>query len=432
MHTPMIWLLVVLLVSALIIREWYFSTQKIRYAERHHRIQELETALEHSQKEVVYLRTTNDYVQNMLKDNASLLVNSRKDMDTHFNALCSQIIMSNQKSFLDTLNPVLEKFQTHNTHQMQSQSPHMKTLVQPLADQMNTMQKHINAMEKERVGAYEGLREQVINLAQGQKILHTETQTLSAALRTPHVRGCWGEMQLRRVVELAGMMAYCDFCEQPPLTDQKNRTIKPDMIVRIPGNKHIIVDAKAPLLHYLDATSCTHKDDYAKKIKEHAKSLANHIRLLSDKKYWSCQTNAVELTVLFLPGEAFLSAALESQASLIETAAQRNVILATPTVLIALLKTIAQGWRQDVLSKQTQHILDIARDMWEQMAKFQKSMDTLGKSLTKSTTAYKDAMHIMDNAIAPAAEKLGSSTVCDLVSPADTLTAPEPSDITTA
>ena len=154
---------------------------------------------------------------------------------------------------------------------------------------------------------------------------------------------------------------------------------------------------------------------YTKKMKEHAKSLVNHIRTLSDKKYWSFQNNAVELTVLFLPGESFLSAALESQPSLLEMAARQNVILATPTALIALLKTIAQGWRQEVLSQQTQRILDMARDMWEKIESFQKSMDALGKSLNKSTASYNDAISILNHSIAPTAQQLGSTTPHDLL-----------------
>lgn len=374
------------------------------------KIDALELEIEQRKKEIESLRHTNNHVQDLLKESASLIIDSRKDLDTKFQSLCSQVLVSGQKSFLETLAPLLNQFQSQQTHQLQQQSSQMHTLVQPLSEQMKTMKGHLDEMEKLRVGAYEGLREQVLNLAQGQKELNEETQALSTALRAPHVRGCWGEMQLRRVVELAGMMPYCDFVEQPSMmTDGKKRGIKPDMIIRLPGHKHIIVDAKAPLLHYLEATSSKNKDEYNKKIKEHAKSLATHIHALSDKKYWSCQTNSVEMTVLFLPGEAFLSAALESQVALLETSAQKNIILATPTILIALLKTIAQGWRQDVLSRQTQKIIDLARDMWNKIESFQKCMDTLGKSLNKSNTSYQEAMGLLNHSIAPTAEQLGSN-----------------------
>jgi DNA recombination protein RmuC len=367
----------------------------------------LEADLIYARQEIETLRDMNHHMHAQVKEYTTLLIDSRKEIVDHFQHVCNQSLINTQTSFLSHLEPVLSHFQQISSGHLREQSTALHTLLSPLEANLRDMRQALNTLEQSRIGAYEGLKEQVVQLSQGQKTLHTETNTLMMALRTPHVRGCWGEMQLRRVVELAGMVAYCDFEEQPVFSSQdKKGGVKPDMVIHLPGKKHIIVDAKAPLLHYLEATSAKTTQEYTQKIKEHARILAGHIKALSDKKYWTHRPNSVELTILFLPGEAFLSAALEGNPELIEIAAQRQIILATPIILIALLKTIAYGWRQDLFSKHTQQVIKLSKDLYDRLEKFHSHMHTLGKALKQGHVAYQQAMTTFQDTILPSAHYL--------------------------
>lgn len=362
--------------------------------------------LNQSRQEVNNLRETNNHIQSLLNENVALLVSHRADIDKQFENLCSQVIVNTQNTFLSLLDPVLSGFQQNASSNLNAQTVSLQGMLSPLEKSLQDISSHINSLEQARASAYEGMKEQITQLSQGHKDLYTETNALNMALRTPHIRGCWGEMQLRRVVELAGMSSYCDFQEQPTLQGEKNR-LKPDMVIRLPGGKFIIVDAKAPLLHYLEAQSTKSSEEHTKKLKEHARTLASHVKLLSDKKYWSFQENSVEFTLLFLPGEAFLSSALEADPSLIESAAERQVILATPIILIALLKTIAYGWRQETFSQHTQLIISLGKDLYAKLEKFQNHMNHLGKTLKQSMHSYQEATSVLDLHIIPMAHQLG-------------------------
>lgn len=367
----------------------------------------LESELIYARQEIDTVREINHHMQTQVKDYTTLLIDARKETAEHFQQVCNQALINTQSSLLSHLEPVLSHFQQMASGQLREQSTTLHTLISPLEANLRDMRQAIQNLEQSRIGAYEGLKEQVLQLSQGQKTLYTETNTLMMALRTPHVRGCWGEMQLRRVVELAGMVAYCDFQEQPLFSSEdKKGGSKPDMIIHLPGEKHIIVDAKAPLLHYLEASSAKTTQEYGQKIKEHARVLATHIKALSDKKYWAHRPNSVELTILFVPGEAFLSAALEGNPELIENAAQRHIILATPIILIALLKTIAYGWRQDLFSKHTQQVIKLSKDLYERLEKFQTHMNTLGKVFKQGNVAYQQAMTTFQEGILPSAHYL--------------------------
>lgn len=383
-------------------RKLYRLSVRYEALVEHYRLAQDELSLCRQEKE--YLREANAHVQGLLKDNAALLIASRKEMDHQFQSLCSQALVSTQQSFLSLLEPVLSQFQQSSHSQLKEQSTFLHTLIAPLEKSLQDLSQHIHGLEQARVGAYEGLKEQILHLSQGQKALHAETNTLITALRAPHIRGCWGEMQLRRVVELAGMSSYCDFQEQPTLEGDKK--LKPDMIIRLPGNKHIIVDAKAPLLHYLEATSAKTTEEHAHKMKEHSRLLMTHIKALSDKKYWAHQLNSVEFTLLFLPGESFLSAALESNPALMEYAADRQIVLATPVILIALLKTIAQGWRQETLSQHTRLIISLSKDLCTRLEAFQGHMKSVGKALKQGLNLYQEAEASLENHILPSAHRL--------------------------
>ena len=391
-----------------IVRELLGYRKQLEHTHLRQRYQILETEWSASRKEVHHLREMNTHLQTVFKEHASAIHDSRKDMENRLQGICSQTLVGAQKTFLSHLQPILSQFQQSTTGQLKEQSSFLTQLVGPLEHYLQDMKQHIHALEQTRVGAYSGLKEQIGHLAEGQKVLSLETNALMNAFRTPHIRGCWGEMQLRRVVELAGMLPYCDFQQHPTLSTEKKHGVRPDMIIRLPGKKSIIVDSKAPMTHYLESTSAKTSVEYQAKIKEHARVLGVHIKALSDKKYWSYQEHSVELTVLFVPGEAFLSAALEGDANLLELAAEKNIILATPMLCIALLKTIAQGWRQDLFSQKTHRIIAMSQDLSVRLEKFQGHLLGVGKALKNGHLSYKSARGVFQDTIVPKVEKLGS------------------------
>lgn len=388
-----------------IFREIFFIRLKRSYSHLQDRYASLSTELEFSRRENQFLKETQSHTQSLLRETSSQL--SGTQLDQRIQGACSQAFLATQKSFTSLLEPLLSQFQQNSQGQLKEQSSFLTHLVAPLQQRLQDLSQHIQYLEQNRIGAYEGLKEQISHLAQGQKILHTETNALITALRTPHIRGCWGEMQLRRVVELAGMSAYCDFQDQPPLQKSDSR-LRPDMIITLPGEKHILVDAKAPLLHYLESTSAKTSEEYNAKLKEHARTLTSHIKSLSDKKYWAHHGKTVEFVLLFLPGEAFLSTALESDPTLIEFATERQIILATPITLIALLKTIAHGWRQEKISQHTHFIISLSKELLSKLRALQDHMDHMGKSLRKTISLYQEASFTLETHILPSAHQLGT------------------------
>ncbi len=236
--------------------------------------------------------------------------------------------------------------------------------------------------------------------------LRRETQQLSQALRAPNVRGQWGELQLRRVCELAGMLAYCDF--EPQVTVRNDDTTqRPDLVVRMPGGRQLVVDAKAPLSAYLEAVNATDDRTRAARMTEHAAHLRGHVQRLSAKKYWAQFTDAPEFVVLFLPGEAFFAAAMESDPSLLEAALTERVLLATPTTLIALLKAASYGWRQERVADDAARIVALARELQQRLITFDEKLGEVGAGLKRAVTAYNSAVGSLESRVLVSARKLG-------------------------
>jgi DNA recombination protein RmuC len=260
-------------------------------------------------------------------------------------------------------------------------------LLDPIKQSLAAVDKKMEQIELDRTSSYAGLIEQVQNLARGQLTLQKETSSLVQALRAPQVRGRWGEIQLKRVVEMAGMLDYCDFTTQVSSSTDEGKLI-PDMVVRLPGGKNIVVDSKCPLQAYLDALNANTPEEKVRLLKLHAAHVAGHILKLSQKAYWEQFQPAPEFVILFLPGETFFSAALEQDPSLIESGVQQRVILATPTTLIALLRAVSFGWQQERVTRNVQEICELGRQACDRARVVTEHLGTLGTHLSSAVKAY--------------------------------------------
>ncbi|ATL70416.1 DNA recombination protein RmuC [Nocardia terpenica] len=278
-------------------------------------------------------------------------------------------------------------------------------LVEPLREAVGALNQHIRQVEHNRINAYSGLREQVAGMQRMSHQLSTQTNQLVSALRAPQVRGRWGEIQLERVVELAGMSRHCDFDTQVSRSGPDGG-VRPDLVVRLAGGRQIVVDAKVPLTAYLDATAEEDPRLRGDHLTRHAKHLRAHIDQLADKAYWTAFDPSPEFVVLFVPGDPFLDAALTADSGLLEYGFARNVILATPTTLIALLRTVAYGWRQEALSREMATIQQLGRELYARLGATGRHLDRLGGQLGKAVDAFNHTVATMESRVLVTARRL--------------------------
>ena len=288
----------------------------------------------------------------------------------------------------------------------------VEAMIGPLRAAVGALTEQVDDVERSRIQAYAGLREQVAGMHQVSRDLSSQTGQLVAALRAPQVRGRWGEVQLQRVVELAGMRKHCDFDTQVAGTQVAGGGVRPDLVVRLPGGKQIVVDAKVPLAAYLDAAA-PDTPDATDQLARHARALRSHVDQLAAKAYWESFAPSPEFVVLFLPGDAFLDAALGADPSLLEHAFSRNVILATPTTLMALLRTVAHTWRQDALSREAATIQQLGRELYGRLGVAARHLDRLGAQLGKAVDSYNHTVASMESRVLVTARRLDELELYD-------------------
>jgi DNA recombination protein RmuC len=338
------------------------------------------------------------------EERARLLGDAKQALENAFRSLSAEALRSNNAAFLDLAKASLAEFQQGAKGDLEKRQMAIDALVGPVKTSLDKVDEKIMALERAREQAYGEIRQQFVQMKDAQDQLRTETSNLVKALRQPHVRGRWGEVQLRRVVEMAGMLKHCDFVEQESAEGEEG-SVRPDLIVRLPGNRQIIVDSKAPITAYLEAHEAASDELRKAKIALHAQLMRGHVQSLGRKSYWEQFQPTPEMVVMFIPGEAFFSAALEADPELLDTGFGQNVIIASPVSLMALLKAAAYGWRQESIAENARAISQLGQELHARLGVMADHLLKLGRSLGNATDNYNAAIASFESRVLVSARK---------------------------
>jgi DNA recombination protein RmuC len=332
------------------------------------------------------------------------LVRAREQLQGVFGELARDSLQSNSEVFLQLARERLTRQQTDASQALKERETAIESLVRPIREALAKTEAQIQAIERDRIDAFATIKSQMEVLASGQNLLSRETRNLVTALRRPDVRGQWGEITLRRLVELSGMTSHVDFTEQQHRSTELG-AIRPDMVVHMPEQRDIVVDVKTPLDAYLAAVEAQDDEERGAQLRRHAQIVGARVRELSSKQYWSQFERSPDFVVLFLPGDQFLSAALQENPGLIDDSLRQNVMLATPTSLVALLKAVSYGWKQTILADNAAEIRRLGEDLYKRLAVFGEHLGKLGKSLGSSVDSFNKAVGSLEQQVLPAARR---------------------------
>jgi len=355
-------------------------------------------------KQVTELRTTLEHERLNHQEKQASLEKDRERLNDSFAALASKALKHNSDEFLKLAEQNLKQFQVSAHSELDKKEKSIANLVKPIREALDKTEKQVREMEKDRREAYGSLKQHLELMSQDQAQLQSETRNLVQALRRPEVRGQWGEMTLKRLAELAGMVQHCDFYEQETVDNDQGK-LRPDMIIRMPGQRAVVVDAKAPLDAYMSAVEASDDKSRETHLERHTKNVRGRIRELSAKSYWSQFDDTPDFAVLFIPGDQFLSSALERDPSLLEDAMSQQIILATPSSFVALLRAVAFGWRQEVLADNADKIRTLGATLYERLSAFSGHLGNIGNSLGKSVEHFNKAVGSFDSRVLPGAKR---------------------------
>jgi DNA recombination protein RmuC len=376
--------------------------------------------------DIIRLEAALEHERTLAAEKLTAVQQANEELSQAFKSLSSDALQRNSTQFLELAKATFGELQTQARGDLDARQEAFAQLFVQVGQSLTKVDTKLEGLERDRREAQGALQQHLISLVETQDKLRLETGALVSALRQPHARGRWGELQLRRVVEMTGMLAHCDFREQSTVRTDEG-ALRPDLIVRLPGGKHIVVDAKAPLQSFFDAHNATDPDERKKHLQAHARLLREHIKKLSAKSYWSQFENAPDFVFLFLPGDHFYNGALEVDPTLLEDGVNQCVLVATPTTLIALLRAVAYGWQQEKITENARAISDLGRELHGRLAVLSDHLQTVGRRLRSTVDAFNGTVGSMEGRVLVAARKFADHGA---VSASKELPSVEPVDLT--